>query len=61
MIIPQLIYLALLVFGLTSDAIEHGKPRSPKNGWVGLFATALCATLLWWGGFFDELLRRLFD
>lgn len=50
---PQLIYLALTIFGLLHHAVKHGQPAKGEYNVFSLFvAQALCLLLLWWGGFF---------
>lgn len=52
---PQLITLSLyaLVCGLSLG--KHGEPRTGNhNFFVDLIASALCITVLWWGGYFSQ-------
>lgn len=51
--VPQLLFLALIVSGLTIDATKHGKPYTKtENVWVSLLAALILLGLLYWGGFF---------
>jgi hypothetical protein len=50
--IPQIIYLALLIFGLGISIAKHGKPRSNENFWMSLISATIIISLLMWGGFF---------
>tara|TARA_Y100000034_G_scaffold121598_1_gene165997 strand:+ start:2574 stop:2741 length:168 start_codon:yes stop_codon:yes gene_type:complete len=51
---PQIIMICLWVFVLTGNLFMHGKPRdNPNFSFPGaVFAVAVNAPLLWWGGFF---------
>ena len=57
--IPQIIILAILTYGLGHDAAMDGKPKTGKHsfGWA-LLGTVIVLGLLNWGGFFDVLVRR---
>lgn len=57
--IPQLIYLALLLAGMLLKAHQHGKPKEGnENFWTGFIAQAIIIWLLYAGGFFDVILNR---
>lgn len=60
MVVPQLILILIIVLGLAASVCDHGQPRKPENAWHGIIATSITIMLLYWGGFWDELLRRLF-
>lgn len=57
--LPQYIYLALLILGLGIALAKHGEPKPPLgqryNFWVTLFDALIVIALLNWGGFFDGL------
>lgn len=55
---PQLIYLALVVIGLTLAAVNHGRPREEYHFGLSLFAAVAILGILYWGGFFDPLLSK---
>lgn len=56
--IAQIIWIILIVAGLMLESYRHGKPKEGKhNVWATLFATLIGATLLYFGGFFDPLLK----
>jgi hypothetical protein len=54
---PQIIYLSLVFIGLLLVANQHGKERTPHNFWVTLTATIINLFLMYWGGFFDVVLK----
>ena len=49
---PQIVWVLLVVYVLTSTTIRHGKPRSNEDAWFTLLGTVLNFLLLYWGGFF---------
>jgi len=52
--IPQLIYLSLVLIGLGAEIARHGEAKKGKyNGWTSLIATLIILTVLYYGGFFD--------
>jgi asparagine N-glycosylation enzyme membrane subunit Stt3 len=56
--LPQLIFMAIMMFSLGVELVEHGRPRKGKNNaFTALAGSALALFLLWWGGFFDVLFR----
>ena len=56
--LPQLIYLGIVLLGLGVSLAEHGKPKQGYNSFLqNLLATAITIGLLYWGGFFDVLLK----
>jgi|GEM_PF-3387115 len=60
MIYPQLILIALSMFSLTLHLAQHGQERTSKVSFPSYFVAVVIQTvLLYWGGFYDELIRRL--
>lgn len=56
--IPQLIFLALMIMGLGVALAKDGEPRDGHHSFfISLVVTSISAGLLWWGGFFDVLTR----
>lgn len=55
--IPQIIYLTLTFIGLLFAANKHGKPRDDYNFWHLLITGCIVLSLLYWGGFFDVLIK----
>ena len=55
----QLIYLMLVLIGLGFCIAKHGQPRSPYNVWADLIATIIVLSILYWGGFFDVLIKSI--
>ena len=51
--LPQIIYLGLILMSLGFIFAKHGKPRSDYNGWNSLIETIIVLLLLWWSDFFD--------
>ena len=49
---PQLIYVVLLLLGLTEAIAKHGEKRPDHDAFVKLFNTLIILALLYWGGFF---------
>jgi len=57
--IPQLIYIALVLVSFGINLAEHGKPRTGKyNAWISFFSLIIAMTILYYGGFFNPLLNR---
>lgn len=50
---PQVIYLVLIAISVTSNAVNHGKPHEPYNGYIALANGVVLIMLLAWGGFFS--------
>ena len=55
--VPQIIYLSLVFIGLLIAANQHGKERTPHNFWVTLVASLIPISLMYWGGFFDVMVK----
>jgi len=55
--VPQIIYLSLVFIGLLLVANQHGKERTPHNFWNTLVATVITISLMYWGGFFDAMIK----
>ena len=50
--VPQIIYICLFAMGIGMEIVRHGKEKEGKhNATLTLISTAICATVLWWGGF----------
>lgn len=56
---PPLVMLSLMVLGLGLELEANGKPKTGNRsiGWA-LFGATVTATILYWGGFWDPLLKR---
>jgi len=53
---PQIIMIVLLAIALTIHLVKHGEHRTGTYSfWAQLFAVALEASILYWGGFFSNL------
>ena len=58
---PQIIYIVLVLINLVMFGYRHGKPKTGNhNIWVDLIAITLVIALLYWGGFFDPLLKHIY-
>lgn len=56
--IPQILILLLHFVSLLLSAHKHGKEKTTKtNFWVSLIASAIGLTILYFGGFFDNILK----
>jgi hypothetical protein len=56
---PQIIYLALSLAGLLLSANKHGKPKEGNyNFWISAVSCFITLYLLYWGGFFNILLKQ---
>ena len=56
--LPQLIYLLIIVVGFTINCMKHGKPQTGNyNGWLSFLASIITLLILWWGGFFDVMIN----
>lgn len=57
--IPQLIYLAMVCLGLGIAFAQHGTIRkaTTHNAWVSVFGTAVVMVILYYGGFFHPLFK----
>jgi len=57
---PQLIYLVLTFLGLGVALAQHGKPKEGHHSfWTSLFGGGICWVCLYYGGFFDVLLKGI--
>lgn len=54
---PQIIYLLLIALGLGVWLSQYGKPNTGKHGMETPLATIITLALLYWGGFFDPILK----
>lgn len=51
---PQIIYLALLLYGVIDEATHHGETKTGRrNGWATLISACISSGLAYWGGFFN--------
>lgn len=54
--IPQIIWLTFTFISFLMSANLHGKEKKGKNNfWVDLIFKGLGLSLLYWGGFFDNI------
>lgn len=51
--LPQIIWLALGIFGIAFVAIHHGEEREPYNVNTEIAGFLIANALLFWGGFFS--------
>lgn len=51
--LPQIIWLALGIFGIASVAVHHGEEREPYNVSTEIAGFLIANALLFWGGFFS--------
>ena len=51
--LPQIIWLALGLFGIAFVAIHHGEEREPYNVNTEIAGFLIANALLFWGGFFS--------
>lgn len=51
--LPQIIWLALGIFGIAFVAIHHGEEREPYNVNTKIAWFLIANALLFWGGFFS--------
>jgi len=58
--IPQIIYICLLIFTLTVHLIKHDEPREGNyNFWHMVIAGSITVTILYYGGFWNPILPLL--
>jgi len=52
--IPQILYLSLIMLSLGINIAKHGQPRKPgtENAWHTLVGAAISLTIMYYGGFF---------
>jgi hypothetical protein len=56
--VPQLIYLALFCAGVGMCLVRHGQPkRGEHDAFVDIIAGGMILGILYWGGFFDCLIK----
>jgi hypothetical protein len=56
--LPQFIMLVLVFLSLGMSSERSGKERTGTNNfWVDLIAMVISQSILYWGGFYDKLLR----
>lgn len=59
-ILAPIIYLALVIASFAYTATKHGQPKDGEHNIVSsMIGMAICLSLFYWGGFFDQLLTRL--
>jgi hypothetical protein len=51
--LPQIIWLALGIFGIAFVAIHHGEEHEPYNVNTEIAGFLIANALLFWGGFFS--------
>lgn len=52
---PQFITLALYGIGCGISLAKHGEPETGEhNFFTSLAMSAVCITVLWWGGYFSQ-------
>ena len=51
--VPQIIYLAIVVFNIVYAILHNGEEQPKRSAWVSLIGSALGIALLYWGGFFS--------
>lgn len=53
--IPQIIFVALMIKGTLDHAEKNGQPKTGKYDLTSaIFADIILIGLLYWGGFFDK-------
>lgn len=58
MIWPHILYFILVGIGLGLSLTKHGEPKTGEhNFFVDIFSYALGFTILYFGGFFNQLLK----
>jgi len=50
----KMILVLLMTLSLGMSIADHGKERTPQNGWVSFISYCLMMLLLYLGGFFDN-------
>ena len=56
--LPQIIYVAIVILGLGVELERHGKPKEGKYNFItSALVTGLVFGLLYWGGFFDAFIK----
>ena len=57
--IPQIIYLMLVMMGLGIHITRHGEDKKPDkyNVWTKLMFSMMTITILYYGGFWDVLIK----
>ncbi len=51
---PQIIWIALVAYGLITAIVKHGKlQKGNSNAYTQFVLTIIVALLLYWGGFFS--------
>lgn len=51
--IPQIIWIAFMIFDIVYATVNHGSKREPYNAYSTMVASAITFALLYWGGFFN--------
>lgn len=51
--LPQLIYLGLIILALGLHIGVHGQRQPKYNAWTQLVSSIISVSILYWGGFFD--------
>ena len=53
MITSKVVFLMLMTLSLGIGIAQHGKKRTPTNGWVSFINYIITLLLLLWCGFFN--------
>jgi ABC-type dipeptide/oligopeptide/nickel transport system permease subunit len=55
--LPQIIFLILIFLNFGLVIAKHGEEQAPYNAGAHLISVIMILSLLYWGGFFDGILR----
>ena len=56
--IPQIIFLVMIAIEAIVVIAKHGQQKSGQyNALFHIFSWGLITALIWWGGFFDVMLK----
>lgn len=56
--IPQIIMLSLIAISLLISANKHGQLKKGRESfWISVLSIAIGQSLLYWGGFYDVLMK----
>jgi hypothetical protein len=55
--LPQITMIIILCIGFGISLANHGKPRSEENAFIVFVSTVITLAILYWGGFFDCLIK----
>jgi len=54
---PQLIFIILMILDLGIAIGKHGEEREPHHAGLTFISWLIIVVILYWGGFFDNLLN----